>query len=48
MVPSSLNIKDGTNATLQVVTNGDPNGGLYNVRHPPSPYLFTSLTQIKQ
>ncbi|RFU26750.1 hypothetical protein B7463_g9594, partial [Scytalidium lignicola] len=25
-----LNITDGTNATIQVVTNGDPNGGLYN------------------
>ncbi|KAI9733389.1 MAG: hypothetical protein M1834_003473 [Cirrosporium novae-zelandiae] len=29
-IPSSLNITDGTNATLQVITNGDPNGGLYN------------------
>ncbi|KAF4629126.1 hypothetical protein G7Y89_g9016 [Cudoniella acicularis] len=29
-VPSSLNITDGTNATIQVVTNGDSNGGLYN------------------
>lgn len=24
-------IREGTNATLQVVTNGDPSGGLYNV-----------------
>lgn len=24
-------IKDGTNATIQIATNGDPNGGLYNV-----------------
>ena len=31
MVPSSLGIKDGDNGTIQVVTNGDPNGGLYNV-----------------
>ncbi|KAL2048808.1 hypothetical protein ABVK25_010933 [Lepraria finkii] len=30
MVPSSLGIKDGDNGTIQVVTNGDPNGGLYN------------------
>lgn len=26
-----VNITDGTNATIQVVTNGDSNGGLYNV-----------------
>lgn len=32
--PSGLNITEGTNATIQVVTNGDPNGGLYNVRPP--------------
>jgi hypothetical protein len=31
-LPTDLGIKDGMNATLQVVTNGDPNGGLYNVR----------------
>ena len=30
-LPSSLNITAGTNATIQVVTNGDPSGGLYNV-----------------
>lgn len=29
-VPSNLNISEGTNATIQVLTNGDPNGGLYN------------------
>ncbi|KAH0154232.1 hypothetical protein KCU90_g8519, partial [Aureobasidium melanogenum] len=28
--PEGLNITDGMNATIQVVTNGDPNGGLYN------------------
>ncbi|KAE9975339.1 hypothetical protein EG328_003239 [Venturia inaequalis] len=28
-IPSNLNITAGTNATIQVVTNGDPNGGLY-------------------
>ncbi|CAD0089258.1 unnamed protein product [Aureobasidium mustum] len=28
--PPGLNITDGMNATIQVVTNGDPNGGLYN------------------
>ena len=31
-LPTDLGIMDGTNATLQVVTNGDPTGGLYNVR----------------
>lgn len=29
-LPSGLNISDGTQATIQVVTNGDPDGGLYN------------------
>ncbi|KAF8859403.1 hypothetical protein BDZ45DRAFT_589904, partial [Acephala macrosclerotiorum] len=28
--PSGMNITDGTMATIQVVTNGDPGGGLYN------------------
>jgi hypothetical protein len=30
-IPSDLNITAGTNATIQVITNGDPNGGLYQV-----------------
>jgi hypothetical protein len=29
--PAGLNITAGMNATIQVVTSGDPNGGLYNV-----------------
>ena len=29
-IPSSLNVTEGMNATIQVVTNGDPDGGLYN------------------
>ncbi|KAI9768957.1 MAG: hypothetical protein M1840_004553 [Geoglossum simile] len=29
-LPKGLNVTDGTNATIQVVTNGDPSGGLYN------------------
>jgi len=29
-LPSGLNVTDGTNATIQVITNGDPDGGLYN------------------
>jgi hypothetical protein len=29
-LPSSLNITEGMNATIQVITNGDPDGGLYN------------------
>lgn len=28
-LPTDIGIRDGVNATLQVVTNGDPNGGLY-------------------
>ncbi|PNS14875.1 hypothetical protein CAC42_2104 [Sphaceloma murrayae] len=28
--PEGLNVTDGTNATIQVVTNGDSGGGLYN------------------
>ena len=34
--PASLNITAGMNATIQVVTNGDPSGGLYNVSIPLS------------
>lgn len=30
-VPTEMGVTDGMEATLQVVTNGDPNGGLYNV-----------------
>ncbi|KAL8839641.1 MAG: hypothetical protein Q9170_001647 [Blastenia crenularia] len=29
-IPESLGVKEGDNATIQVVTNGDPTGGLYN------------------
>ena len=29
-MPEGLNVTDGTNATIQVQTNGDPSGGLYN------------------
>ena len=32
MVSSTLNIQNGANATFQVATNGDLNGGLYNVK----------------
>ena len=38
IVPSNLGITNGTNATIQVVTNGDPNGGLYNC----ADIIFTS------
>lgn len=31
LIPADLGLKEGDNATLQVVTNGDPTGGLYNV-----------------
>lgn len=30
-IPESLGAREGENATIQVVTNGDPMGGLYNV-----------------
>ena len=30
-LPTDIGIMDGANATLQVVTNGDPTGGLYAV-----------------
>lgn len=33
--PAGLNITAGMNATIQVVTNGDPSGGLYNVSYSP-------------
>ena len=32
-IPSDLGIEDGTKGTIQVITNGDPTGGLYAVRH---------------
>lgn len=40
-LPSDLKVVDGQNATIQVVTNGDPSGGLYNVRPSPSGVLFS-------
>lgn len=36
-IPETLGVKGGDNATIQVVTNGDPIGGLYNVRDYPAP-----------
>lgn len=30
-LPAGMNITDGMNATIQVLTNGDPDGGLYQV-----------------
>lgn len=30
-LPAGLNVSDGTKATIQVVSNGDPDGGLYQV-----------------
>lgn len=36
VIPSDLNITDGTQGTIQVVTNGDPNGGLYQVSYSPT------------
>jgi hypothetical protein len=44
-IPSNLNISAGTNGTIQVVTNGDPSGGLYQVNqarcHVAKPLLLT-------
>ncbi|KAL9613536.1 MAG: hypothetical protein Q9167_001921 [Letrouitia subvulpina] len=30
VIPASLGVKEGQNGTIQVVTSGDPTGGLYN------------------
>lgn len=42
---SGMTSMEGMNATIQVITNGDPSGGLYNVRpirhFPLSPPLFS-------
>lgn len=46
-VPESLGVKEGDNATIQVVTNGDPTGGLYNVcvrRCCPAILLFNTFS----
>lgn len=34
-IPASANLTAGMNATIQVVTNGDPSGGLYQVCDGP-------------
>jgi hypothetical protein len=39
-VPSDLNITDGTNATIQVITNSHDGSGLYNVRWRNSDHPF--------
>ena len=44
-VPTGLNVVDGTNGTLQVVTDGEGGGGLYIVS-PTS--LFASVADINQ
>jgi hypothetical protein len=41
VLPAGLNITAGMNATIQVVTNGDPNGGLYAVNIIPFPNPFS-------
>ena len=38
-VPTGIHVSDGMNATIQVVTNGDPTGGLYNVSLDQDPQL---------
>lgn len=39
---------EGMNATIQVVTNGDPNGGLYNVSLPSSTLLQSSRVERRK
>lgn len=45
-VPGDLKVTEGQNATIQVITNGDPSGGLYNVwlRRPALYSTNPSLT----
>jgi hypothetical protein len=43
--PSGVNVSDGTLATLQVVTNGDPDGGLYQVSFPS--FLSCCVPKVK-
>ena len=47
--PSGMNITEGMNATIQVVTNGDPSGGLYNVSSLTGRYssIAHSLTRVQ-
>lgn len=35
-IPSSLNVTEGTKASIQVITNAHGEGGLYQVSHAPS------------
>lgn len=46
VVPNSNLTRAGMNATIMVATNGDPNGGLYNVSlsRPPPPFKPTPLS----
>jgi len=56
-LPEGLNVTSGMNATVQVITNGDPEGGLYNVyisplHHPssplsPTPFIDTHKTKAQ-
>jgi hypothetical protein len=43
-IPSSLNITDGTPATIQVITNAHGDGGLYQVSNVPPACEVTSWT----
>ena len=46
-IPESLGVREGDNATIQVVTNGDPNGGLYNVCLPRFSLLKTLAISLQ-
>jgi hypothetical protein len=39
--PPGMRITEGTNATIQVITNGDPSGGLYNVSISQPFFVYT-------
>ena len=47
-LPSTLNITDGTNATVQIITNAHSGGGLYNVRFPlATRFCWSRLTSLQ-
>lgn len=44
-IPEGVNVTNGDRATIQVVTNGDPEGGLYQVSfNPPSISEFSQAS----
>lgn len=47
-IPENLTIEEGTNATVQVITNGHDGSGLYNVSLPSSSSAASMLLQHSQ